>query len=200
MNILKNNNFFSKIKYLTYFVTRAFLLSIFCSLLLIIVLVGIYFGDFFLNVKSGNYKNPLFNGFIIVSQSMVPTINIDDAILIKREDNDSYKVGDIISFSSSDDNYKGLTVTHRIVSKNKNDFNNSSYITKGDNNPIQDRNSVMTSDIYGKVMFIIPKFGQLQKFLSKPSNFIICILVPVLIVLVYDGFRIALAIKNRVRN
>lgn len=196
MYTMSENSYFYKIKYITYFIIRAFLISVVLTILSFCVLLAIYFGDLLLNVKSGNYKNPIFNGYVIVSQSMVPTINVEDAIVVKRIDNDNYNIGDIISFSSSDDNYKGLTVTHRIVSKEKNNNNSSSYTTKGDNNPIQDKKSVLTDDIYGKVMFIIPRFGYIQKFLSKPINFIICILIPVFVVFIYDGIRIIVALKN----
>ena len=128
---------------------------------------------------------------------MVPTLNIDDAIFVKREDDSKYKVGDIISFSSTDSNYKGLTITHRIVEKINNGDSDYLYTTKGDNNLIEDESSVMADDIYGKVLFVIPKIGLIQKFLRKPINFIICILVPVVLVILYDGFRIFEALRSR---
>ena len=39
-----------------------------------------YFLDLFINVKTGNYDYPLFSGYVIVSKSMVPTININDVL------------------------------------------------------------------------------------------------------------------------
>ena len=190
---------FGKVKYLSFFVTRAFLLSVICTILLVLTICIVYFADFLINVKTGNYKKPIFSGYVIVSQSMVPTINIDDAILVKREASDNYKVGDIISFSSSDINYLGETVTHRIVGKNNLGNSVSTYITKGDNNVSQDYAGVKTDDIYGKVLFVIPKLGQVQKFLDKPSNFIICIIVPVILILAYDIHRIYNALNKRVQ-
>jgi signal peptidase len=191
----ENNN--SKFKYLFYFITRAFLIAIVCLMVFFVAIIGFYFADLLFNVKTGNYKNPLFNAYVIVSPSMVPSIKINDAIIVKRVDNDDYNVGDIISFSSSSDEYNGLTVTHRIVSKLDSDYGESIYTTKGDNNSVVDPTSVSTDDIYGKVIFKIPKLGYIQNFLSKPINFFLCILVPSLIVLFYDLFRIFYALYSR---
>jgi len=188
----KNSNLFDKVHYLTHFVMRSFLIAVFCCLLIICVLVACYFGDLFLNVKSGDYKNPLFNAYVIVSPSMVPTISINDAIVVKRVDDDNYDIGDIITFSSEDANYKGLTVTHRIVNKRKVSNASSFYTTKGDNNYVNDPALVATDAIYGKVLFKIPKLGYIQNFLAKPLNFVLCILVPAFLVIIYDLSRIGI--------
>ena len=190
------NSFFYKFQYLSYFVARAFLIAIFALLVILAIFLSIYFADLFLNVKSGNYKSPLFNGYVIVSQSMVPTININDAILVRRENNDQYKIGDIISFFSTEYDEEGIIVTHRIVQKNTYQSNSSTYTTKGDNNPVADRSGVPTSNIYGKVFLIIPKLGYVQAFLSQPLHFALCIIVPAGAVIFYDIFRIMKSFKN----
>jgi signal peptidase I len=189
------NSFWYKFQYLSFFVTRAFLISIFALLVLVCLAFVVYFGDLFINVKSGNYNSPLFNGYVIVSQSMVPTININDAILVKRESDDHYAIGDIISFFSTEYDKDGIIVTHRIVQKSSGYNNNSTYVTKGDNNPIPDRRGVNTSNIYGKVFLIIPKLGYLQSFLSQPLHFALCILFPAGAVILYDIFRIRKAFR-----
>jgi len=186
----ENGNFFLNIKFLAHLITKSFLLAIFCFLLIICILLICYFGDLFFNVKSGNYKNPLFNAYVIVSPSMVPSIKINDAIIVKRIDNDDYNVGDVITFSSVDTKYEGLTVTHRIVDKENINDKKSIYTTKGDNNLANDPASVLTDSIYGRVILKIPAIGYVQKFLYKPINFFICILIPTVLVLAYDFFRI----------
>jgi signal peptidase len=194
--VIAESSVFEKVRYLSYFVVRAFLLAILCLMGLFVIFLAIYFGDLFLNVKSGNYKSPLFNGYVIVSQSMVPTININDAIIVKRENDQAYHVGDIISFYSTEYDHNGMVVTHRIVDKNTVSVNESNYTTKGDNNPIPDRKGVKTENVYGKVLFILPRLGYVQSFLSNSSNFIICIMIPIVIVVLYDLFRILRAYQK----
>jgi len=198
--VLDENSLYSKIQYLTYFVTRAFLIAVFCLLSLLVIFLAVYFGDLFLNVRSGNYNSPLFNGYVIVSQSMVPTININDAIVVKREDDDHYNLGDIISFFSTEYDIDGMVITHRVVGKNKIDTETSNYITKGDNNPVPDKLSVDTTNVYGKVLFIIPQLGKVQQFLAKPVNFVLAILIPAFIVIIYDLFRIFSAFQKSKLN
>ena len=166
-----------KVRYLTHFVARAFLISVLCLMIIFFCLITVYLGDLMINSSNGNKKNPLFSAYVIVSPSMVPTIMINDAIVVRRVDNDKYKIGDIISFASSDMNYKGLIVTHRIV----------------------DKESVgPESSIYGRVMFKIPKVGYIQSFFSKPINFFICLLIPAMIFIFYDIGRIFFVMHRKV--
>ena len=188
--VVVENDIMSKIHYLLYFVTRAFLIAILCLLFLICIFCAIYFGDLFLNVKTGNYKSPLFNGYIIVSESMVPTIRVNDAIVVKRESHDKYEVGDIISFFSTEYQEEGMIVTHRIVDKSFIDSAYSSYRTKGDNNPIPDREAIHTDSIYGKVVFIIPQLGKIQSIVSQPKYFILCLFLPAGVVIGYNLFKL----------
>lgn len=177
---------FQNIYYLSYFIARAFLIAVLCFLCFLTFVFMCYFVSI-----SINSKNPLFGAYVIVSPSMVPTIKINDAIIIKRVDHDKYNIGDIITFSSSDNQYKGLTVTHRVVDKVVEDEGKvSKYTTKGDNNYIADAVPVKTDDIYGKVLFKIPKVGYIQNFFSKPTNFFLCLLIPGILFAFYEISRI----------
>ena len=191
-------NFFFKFKYLFHFIARAFLIAILFFLLLFGIILTIYFGDLFINSKSQSIKKPLFSAYIIVSPSMVPTIKINDAIIIKRIDNDGYNVGDIITFNSSDINYKGLAVTHRVVDKKGINSSISAYTTKGDNNNMIDSSEVYTDSIYGRVLFKIPKIGYLHDYLSKPSQYFICLLGLTLIFVLYSILKTYRIMKKEI--
>ncbi len=178
------------VTYLSRFILRSFLIAVLFTLSLFGIIITVYLGDLIFNSNNGNIKNPLFGAYIIVSPSMVPTINVQDAIVIKRVDYDKYNIGDIITFSSSDVNYDGLTITHRIVNKENVSTQNSIYTTKGDNNPVVDAARVATDSIYGRVLFKIPKVGYLQNYFSKPIHYFICLLIPISIFLIYNGLKI----------
>ena len=157
----------------------------------------IYMGDLLLFSNNNQMKNPLFGAYVIVSPSMVPTISVNDGIVIKRVDNDQYDVGDIITFVSNDANYKGLLVTHRIVHKKSISKNESIYTTKGDNNSLEDSAYVMTDAICGKVLFRIPKIGYVKDFFSKPIHYFLCLLIPAFIFVFYDIHRIISLFKKK---
>ena len=189
-------NKINNIKYLSHFVAKAFLIAIICLMILIALLFTIYFGDMFINLSNGKTNKPLFNGYIIVSQSMVPTINVNDGIVVKRVDNDKYKIGDIISFVTTDNRYSGSVITHRIVNKEQATDYTSIYTTKGDNNNRVDANSVYTSMINGKVLFRVPKIGYIYNFFNNPINFICC-MVGAVIILIFGNINRTLKLLRK---
>ncbi len=188
-----------KIFFYTHLVTKSFLIAILILMIVISLFLVIYFGDILYNVKRGNYKSPLFSAYVIVSPSMVPTIKVNDAIIIKRVKAESLKLGDIITFKNDELNVDGYTITHRIVGKQLSTTGELIFRTKGDNNNVEDDGLVRPNDVYGKVILKIPKLGYIQQFVSKPSGFLICILVPTIILIVSDGLRIVWALKKKKR-
>lgn len=193
----KNHTPIETIKYILHFLTRSFLIAVLILFIVLIMCVILYFCDSLYNIKKGNNKTPLFGAYVIVSQSMIPTIKVNDAIVIKRADSNELEIGDIITFSSRSSSYFGLTVTHRIVGKQQSQSGDYVYRTKGDNNNSEDSTLVQNGDIYGKVILKIPKIGYIQKFVSTPSGFIISILIPTSFVVIYDVIRIILLLKKR---
>ncbi len=191
----KQKDYIRSLFQLFHFVTRSFLIGILVIMVAFCALFTLYIGDSLLNVSKN--KSPLFGAYVIASPSMTPTIQTKDAIVIKRVDHDDYQVGDIITFASSDINYNGLKVTHRIVEKETVGLDQSIYTTKGDNNPIIDPTTVRTDSIYGKVLFKIPKIGYAQDFLSKPTNYFLILLVTAIIFICYDVVRIMIAINKK---
>ena len=188
----KKETIFTKITFMSNFVLRAFLIALLCLLIGFGLVVCVYLGDLLIKDKS-----PLFSTYVIVTPSMVPTIEIDDGIVVKRVDNDKYKIGDIITFNSHDSSYEGLAVTHRIVEKQRLDEKTSVYTTKGDNNKIIDPASVKTNDIYGKVLFKVPQVGKIQEYFSHPANYLMCLLVPAVIFIMYNMTKIFVLMKKK---
>ena len=121
----------------------------------------------------------------------------DIEVRILKEKSEAIKVGDIITFSSMDNNYLGKAVTHRIVDKKNYTSGESIYTTKGDNNAVVDATRVKTSDIYGKVLFKIPAVGTLEKLVARPSNFFLSLLIPTVIFIVYEMMRIVFMMSKR---
>lgn len=183
-----------------HFAAKVFLYSI----LIILILVGIgffaYFVDVANNIKNGVTKKPLLGAYIIVSPSMVPTIKVEDAIIIKRQDPKTLEVGDIITFSSSDSRYAGLTITHRIVGIEKSDKGELLFRTKGDNNNSEDSSLVSSENIFGRVILKIPKIGYIQYVLTQTYGWLLFVVIPCLGVVIYDIIKLIMAIINSVKS
>ena len=178
-----------KMYYYVHFFAKSFLLSVLVLLVFAFCFLTFYFGDLIYNVKNGNYKSPFLSAYVIASPSMLPTIRVNDAVIIKRVNNDNLDVGDIITFKNDDLNVNGYTITHRIVGKEMTSDGDFVYYTKGDNNVSEDRGIVKEEDIYGKVVLKIPKIGFVQNFLTKPLGFLVSILIPILFFLGVKVFK-----------
>lgn len=179
-----------KIKNNIRIISRAFIISVIILLLILITYLVIYFGDQFLGIKTGKNRMPMFGAYVIVSPSMVPTINVNDGIVVQRVNEEvNLKVGDVITFESNDISYDGLTVTHRIVGKQLVQTGEYVYRTKGDNNVMEDSSLVKFPDIYGKVIMKIPMIGYIYNFLTTPVGFIVSIIIPVAIIIFSNVLR-----------
>lgn len=167
------------------------ILNIFLDIVFIILfLIAILLLINFISLRSGSKIRPFFGAYVIVSPSMVPTINVNDAVVVKRTDVDKLKKGDIITFSSSDVRYFGYTITHRIVDIENDSSGNVVFRTKGDNNNSIDNAPVLSDNVFGKVLFVVPYLGSIQSFLKKPIGWFLMIIIPSLIFLVMDLFSI----------
>ena len=131
-------------------------------------------------------KLPSFLGiksFVIVSESMEPTIMTNDIIFMVDTSKENLEVGDIISFRTGD-----YINTHRIVrieEKNGEEI----YITKGDNNSNEDRTPIKFQDIEGKYLFKLPKLGKIAEILKSKVTLIILLIF--LVIIAYYEVRIS---------
>lgn len=185
--------------FIFHLITKVFLYVIFLLLVIFFLLFIFYFGDLLYNLKSGEDKPPLFDAYIIVSPSMIPNINVQDAIIIGRVDPKDLKQGDIISYLATDSYYSGKVITHRIIGIEESN-NQLLFRTKGDNNNVADGVLVSEDNVYGKVLFKIPFLGYVRQFLSTYFGWILCIALPLLYLIMSEVIRVRKMIANKKRK
>ncbi len=112
-----------------------------------------------------------YKAYIIKTNSMEPTININDVIITKKVKDDEIKVHDIITFIQD-----GEVITHRIT-KIDNDDSKIKFTTKGDNNNIEDTFKITYDSIEGKHILTIPYLGILVQILQNKIIFLIILLI-----------------------
>ena len=189
--VSKKQSFTDKAKMTYKTMSRGFVLALIAFCLIVITYLCIYLGDQYFGSKNGDSKLPIYSAYVIVSQSMVPTINVNDGVVVQRVDKQGkLNIGDIITFSSRDIRYSGLTITHRIVGKQTIQNGSLVYRTKGDNNKSEDSSLVSFGDIYGKVLFKVPSVGIIYKFVTNPFGFIISIIIPIIVILVINIIKV----------
>lgn len=121
-----------------------------------------------------------FKAFIITTNSMEPSIKHGDAILTKKPKEKDLEEGDIITFNRDDE-----AITHRILRIDKEE-DTTLYVTKGDNNNIEDKRKVSFNEVEGKKIITLPKFG----YLIEAAENQLVILIITLVVLIFLLARI----------
>jgi signal peptidase len=156
--------------------------------------------------------------YVVVSESMIPTLRTGDAILISSDDAtcstfNCLKVGDIIVFepnSRPKDSQPGEIIVHRVQAIGLDADNQRVLRTKGDANP----NSIETVDYpitenqyVGKVIYVIPYLGVILMYFDllarvfiQPVLYIIIGAVVATVLLLEYQKRINLKANSRKRR
>ena len=131
----------------------------------------------------------------VQSDSMAPTFDKGDLILIKKCDTSTLKEGDIICFHTIINNEYALN-THRIQSIAE-QGDARSYTTVGDNNNgIADTHVISDGDIVGKYVGRVPKLGNVMDFLSGSTGFLVVIVLPMLLFFIYQIYHLIMISIN----
>ncbi len=142
-------------------------------------------------IKKGSGYEPKFSIYTIATGSMVPNINVLDAVINKKvESPNDLKVGDVITFRSTSVLTANMTITHRIKAIETDEEGNICYITKGDANNVEDDSCTKLNNIIGKVIIRIPGLGHIQKFLASKAGWLLCILIPALFIIGKDIMKL----------
>lgn len=178
------------------------LLSYICLVILLFVAVFLVFYITTNQIAKNSGTKPLVSIYTIVSESMIPKINVYDVIIDTKVDNeDDLAVGDIITFNSDFIDTEGYTITHRInniVVEN----GVTKYYTKGDHNNTVDEGYITFDKIVGKVVFIIPSLGKIQAFISSKFGWLLIIFIPAAGIVLMDIYKIIkiYRIKNQIED
>ena len=109
-----------------------------------------------------------YKTYILKTNSMEPTISINDVVITKKVEKDEIKIGDVITFVQD-----GEVITHRITQIDS----NGEFTTKGDNNNIEDIFKITYDNIEGKHILTIPYLGKIVQVLDNKIVFLIITLI-----------------------
>lgn len=135
-----------------------------------------------------------FTPLTVQSESMAPTFDEGDLIVIQKCDPATLKTGDIITFHTIIDGQYALN-THRIDSIEE-VAGARSYTTKGDNNAITDDHIISDVDIVGKYAVRLPYMGHVMNFLSSSVGFLVVIVIPMLLFFIYQVYHLIIVGMN----
>ena len=128
--------------------------------------------------------------YIALSDSMSATdFDAGDLVIVKEVDPTTLQEGDIIAYQSQNAENYGATVTHKIRAKTTDANGNPGFITFGTTTGVDDETVVTYPFILGKYQMSLPKVGTFFQFLKTPQGYIVCILIPFLLLILYQGLN-----------
>ena len=131
-----------------------------------------------------------YKAFIVLSDSMSKTdFNAGDLVLVKEVDPSTLKEGDIIAYTSQNTSNYGETVTHKIRKLTTDANGEPGFVTYGTTTDTDDETIVTYPYVLGKYQGRIPKVGTFFQFLKSTPGYIVCILVPFLLLILLEGIR-----------
>lgn len=136
----------------------------------------------------------------VQTDSMSPTFKSGDMIIVKQTDLYDLKVDDVITFYTIIDSNR-VKNSHRIVEIKEEDGVRS-FITRGDNNSIDDEIPVYASDIIGRwTGFKLAGGGKVLDFLRSKTGFFVCIVIPMALFFIFELYKfIAVLIETKKEN
>ena len=164
------------------------------TLVWIVVVIAVFMMIFTIisvNTFNRNDRNLFgFRFYVVLSDSMSKTdFNAGDLVLIKEVDPTTLQEGDIIAYQSQNSENYGATVTHKIRAKTTDANGNPGFITYGTTTNVDDETVVTYPFILGKYQTALPKVGTFFQFLKTPQGYIVCILIPFLLLIIHQGLN-----------
>ena len=134
-----------------------------------------------------------FTPLAVQSDSMAPTFNKGDLIIIEKCDTSKLEVGDIVTFHTIIDNEYALN-THRIAAIDE--VNGMWEYDNAHKNDVADTHIISDGDIVGKYLFALPQMGKVMDFLSSSMGFLIVIVLPMLLFFIYQVYHLIVVGMN----
>ncbi len=122
--------------------------------------------------RKGPKYVPEFSVYTISSGSMSPNYNKYDLVINRRIDTEDIKEGDVITFFATTRSFMGV-VTHRVVGFTEDEKGRKAFITKGDNNDVEDDDFARAHNVIGRVVVRIPFIG----FLGTPYGIFFFVII-----------------------
>lgn len=129
-----------------------------------------------------------YRAYIVQSDSMAATdFKAGDLIFVKEVDVSTLTEGDIITYISQNSESFGEVITHKIRTVTTDAQGNLAFVTYGTTTGVDDATLVTAPYVMGKYVSHVAGLGTFFNFLKTPQGYIVCIFVPFMLLILYQG-------------
>jgi len=148
-------------------------------ILMLVIVFGFWYG-------SQLVLDTQYPALAVVSDSMQPTLNVGDVIIVQgvsaAQIYANYINGDIVVFKRPTSYDSDFRIVHRAVKSMNNSDGTWTITTHGDNNPVDAEETFNSKDLIGKVIAKVPYVGNFSLFVNRLGNFYIFILIIIIVI------------------
>lgn len=161
--------------------------TVFVWLVVAIAAVVMIFTLFSVSTFDKNDRNLFgYKFFVVQTDSMAATdFDAGDIVISKAVNPATLVEGDIITFISQDPLSYGETITHKIREVTTDGDGGIAFVTYGTTTNTNDE--TLATVIVGKYVGRLPNIGAFFLFLKTTPGYIICILIPFLLLILIQG-------------
>lgn len=140
--------------------------------------------------------------FVIVSNSMKPSLTVGDVILVKETPVEDIKIKDVISYMGVEGNFKNKIITHQVINiqTEKSEYGKKeryTFYTKGTNNTIIDTSAVYEEQIYGVKAYKFMFISIISKVIRNTYGLLIFVVFPLSLLFIFEIMDIRRELKER---
>lgn len=131
-----------------------------------------------------------YKAYIVNSDSMSKGyFNAGDLIFVQEVDPATLREGDVIAYISQNEESFGESITHKIRRLTRDAEGNPGFITYGTTTDTDDPIVVTFPYVLGQYRTHIPKLGTFFMFLKTTPGYFLCIFVPFMLLILYQGVK-----------
>ena len=169
-------------------------LNVISTILLVVMIAVVVI--IFATRLSGNTPNLFgYQIFRVLSDSMTPTLEIGDVILVKDCEPTDIHNGDIITYIGTEGGYKGKTITHRVTEEPAQRDGIYYYHTKGDKTGATVDPEISFEQVKGKYVTSLPLLDKMYSFFLSPVGLIVFIAV-IVVLFGYEMISLVVSYKG----
>lgn len=125
------------------------------------------------------------HSYVVLSDSMSPTIQAGDVVIVDDRQRSAIEEGDVITFRRTGTGSESDKVTHRVVDIVEKGGERR-FETKGDANEEPDQRLVPASAVIGVVTFHIPLLGHALTLAGSQAGTMLLVVVPGILLVVSE--------------
>ena len=129
------------------------------------------------------------HSYVVLSDSMSPSIDAGSVVLVSEVPADSIGEGDVITYVASENADRTTRITHRVVDVQTADGTRQ-FRTKGDANDNPDAQLVAPSAVIGTVQFHVPLIGYLLNFAGSTTGIVTFVIVPAVLLAISEAWSL----------